>query len=267
MKNAAMSGGRSSNADDGSSDRQCSSAALDTAYTFATSSAYLRNGLILGAGSLPGLVVDVPGDSGPAGARGIRSAWLRARPPPPPHRGSDRVRAPLAASRRTSGPLSPGPLPLALPGGEGGIHMTLVPLVEPGHLDRLEDLLVRSLRIVDEPRQLAAPAVQVRAPDGERIDVRVPVRERDRDLPDVGPAHGRPPLGSDPVPRDPHHHVGGADPGLAPEPRPRRESRRLLEPVVLAPLDLRERPEPLLHPDVARRARAHAAAVGGEVHA
>src|SRR5580765_1622624 len=54
--------------------------------------------------------------------------------------------------------------------------------------------------------------------------------------------------------------VGVLDDGLAPEPRRRRETRRLVEEIVLGFLRRREMLPPLLHDHVARRARAVAAA-------
>src|SRR5512133_2728122 len=73
------------------------------------------------------------------------------------------------------------------------------------------------------------------------------------------------PSGGDPVPGDPHDHVLVRDAGLAAEPRARLEPGGLVQLVVLAILDLGERVEPRLDPDVAGGAGRDAAAVVGEL--
>src|SRR2546425_5960858 len=67
-------------------------------------------------------------------------------------------------------------------------------LVEPGHLDRLQDALVRRLRVVREAGQLRYLVVQVGEPHGERVRVRISLAQGDRDLPGIPPgqAHTRP---------------------------------------------------------------------------
>src|SRR6266545_3660599 len=70
-----------------------------------------------------------------------------------------------------------------------------------------------------------------------------------------------------PVPRHADHDVRCPHPRLAGEARTRGEPRRLLQLVILALLDLRERVEPLFDPDVAGGAGADAAAVRRQVHA
>src|SRR6478752_2480912 len=62
-------------------------------------------------------------------------------------------------------------------------------LVDPRELDGLENLLAAVLRVVVEPRQRAYPVVEVGETDRCRIDVRMRVHERNRDLAGIGPFH------------------------------------------------------------------------------
>src|SRR5215471_17980178 len=62
-------------------------------------------------------------------------------------------------------------------------------LLDPCGLDRLEDLLARSLRVVVESRQGTDPVVEVGEAHGPGIDVRMFLGERDGDLPRIRPFH------------------------------------------------------------------------------
>src|SRR5882757_6161911 len=62
-------------------------------------------------------------------------------------------------------------------------------LVDPGHLDRFQDLLARTLRVVVEAGKFADPAVQVRKADGLRIDVGKSLGQVLGDLARIGPIH------------------------------------------------------------------------------
>jgi hypothetical protein len=62
-------------------------------------------------------------------------------------------------------------------------------LVDPGHLDRFQDLFARALRVVVKPGKLADPAVQVGKPDGFGIDRRKALGELLRDQVCIGPFH------------------------------------------------------------------------------
>src|SRR5205814_2571473 len=161
-----------------------------------------------------------------------------------------------------------------------------LPFVEPGHLDRLQDLLVRLVGIVGEARQLPHPLVQIGEADGERIRVRELLVQRDADLLDVVPGqllgHVRSSLGGPGssglrlvallgvlvVPRllglfgDLVDDVLLVELRLAAEPRVGLHVVRPIELVGLAVLHVGERLESLLHPDVAGRAGADSAAGG-----
>src|SRR5580765_567455 len=65
----------------------------------------------------------------------------------------------------------------------------LVGLVDPRHLDRLQDLLAAALRIIVEVFELAHPLEQVGEAHGERIGVGILFRQRDRDVQRVRPCH------------------------------------------------------------------------------
>src|SRR5712692_1422344 len=68
----------------------------------------------------------------------------------------------------------------------------LLDLVDPRHLDRLEDLLAAALRVVVEAFELLHPPGQVGEAHEMRVHVRVLFRERDGDVEGVGPFHGGP---------------------------------------------------------------------------
>src|SRR5579885_1939908 len=70
---------------------------------------------------------------------------------------------------------------------------TSVLLVEPGGLNRLEDLLVGLVRVVGEARQLLNPFPQIGKPQVDHVGVRMRLGELDRDLAHIGPfqGHGR----------------------------------------------------------------------------
>src|SRR5207244_161295 len=61
-------------------------------------------------------------------------------------------------------------------------------LVEPGHLDRFQDLFIRPLRVVTEGGELGDVAMQVREPHRERIHIREFLAQRDSDVLGVPPA-------------------------------------------------------------------------------
>src|SRR5882672_757086 len=65
----------------------------------------------------------------------------------------------------------------------------LVDLVDPGHLDRLQDLLPAALRIVVEIVQLLHPLKEIGKAHRQRIDAGMRFGERDRDVQGVGPFH------------------------------------------------------------------------------
>ena len=69
----------------------------------------------------------------------------------------------------------------------------LVGFLDPGHLDRLEDLLAAVLRIVVEAGQRHHPLHEVGEAHGLRIGVRARLGERDGDLARIGPLHFFPP--------------------------------------------------------------------------
>src|SRR4249919_3250376 len=62
-------------------------------------------------------------------------------------------------------------------------------LVDPRHLDGLENLLAAARGIVGEPRQRANPRVQVGKPDQLRIDVGMRIGQCDGDLVHISPLH------------------------------------------------------------------------------
>src|SRR5207253_5137068 len=64
---------------------------------------------------------------------------------------------------------------------------SVVVLVQPGHLDRLEDLLVGSLGVVGEARKLDHPAMEIGEPNRQRIEIRMALVEGDRDVLVVAP--------------------------------------------------------------------------------
>src|SRR5712692_4906904 len=69
-------------------------------------------------------------------------------------------------------------------------NLPLLHLVDPRHLDRLEDLLAAVLRVVVELVELAHPLEQVGEAHGQRVDVGIFFREGDGDFESVGPFHG-----------------------------------------------------------------------------
>src|SRR5207253_8591472 len=109
----------------------------------------------------------------PAGRRSGRSAGGRADTPP---RWRSLVRqAPRADLRSRPG--------RDLVGARPRRPRSSVPvLVQPGHLDRLEDLLVGSLGVIGEARKLDHPAIEIREPDRQRIEIRMALVEGDRDV-------------------------------------------------------------------------------------
>ena len=68
----------------------------------------------------------------------------------------------------------------------GGVTRSLL---DPGHLDRLEDLFAAAARVVRESGQRLDPRVQVGEAHLEGIDVRMRLGERDGDVARVGPFH------------------------------------------------------------------------------
>src|SRR5688572_4347459 len=62
-------------------------------------------------------------------------------------------------------------------------------LIEPGHLDGFEDLLVGRLGVVGEARQLRHVTMQVREPHRERVELRERLAQRDPDVLRVPPLH------------------------------------------------------------------------------
>src|SRR5207245_5030220 len=66
----------------------------------------------------------------------------------------------------------------------------LLDLVDPRHLDRLEDLLPAVLRVVVELVEFLHPLEQVGETHGQRVNVGILLRERDGDFEGVGPFHG-----------------------------------------------------------------------------
>src|SRR5260221_12983284 len=62
-------------------------------------------------------------------------------------------------------------------------------LVEPGHLDGLENLLVRLCWIVVEPRQGLDPLPQIGEAQIHHVGVGVLLLELGGDIVDIGPAH------------------------------------------------------------------------------
>src|SRR5204863_6211621 len=60
-------------------------------------------------------------------------------------------------------------------------------LLEPRHLDRLQELLVGGLRVVGEAWELRHPPVEVCETDGQRVQIRMVLVERDGDILRVAP--------------------------------------------------------------------------------
>src|SRR5712692_1023605 len=66
-------------------------------------------------------------------------------------------------------------------------NLPLVDLVDPRHLDRLEDLLAAVLRVVVELVELLHPLEKIGETHGHRVYVGILLRDRDRES--VGPFH------------------------------------------------------------------------------
>src|SRR6266852_9792595 len=68
-------------------------------------------------------------------------------------------------------------------------NLPLLHLVDPRHLDRLEDLLAAVLRVVVELVELAHPLEQVGEAHGQRVYVGIFFRQGDGDFDRVRPLH------------------------------------------------------------------------------
>src|SRR6185295_13368116 len=68
--------------------------------------------------------------------------------------------------------------------------LTVLPLLVPCHLNGFEFLLVGILRIVAEASKVHNPFVKVGEADGQRVGIRVPVCQRDRDVLSARPGQG-----------------------------------------------------------------------------
>src|SRR5437762_10956245 len=77
--------------------------------------------------------------------------------------------------------------PIASSPGSRNPGLPVPVLVQPRHLDRLEDLLVGALGVVLEPRQVEHPAMEIGEADRQRVERRVVLAERDRDVLGVPP--------------------------------------------------------------------------------
>src|SRR5688572_17124675 len=110
--------------------------------------------------------------------------WCHPSPPASPS-GACPTSCPMTrSSRRCSRPIrsSPG-------SATAGEALAVPVLIEPRHLDRLEDLLVGRLGVVGEARQLRDVAMQVGEAHRERIDLPELLAQRDADVLRISPLH------------------------------------------------------------------------------
>src|SRR5206468_2098451 len=81
---------------------------------------------------------------------------------------------------------------LSMSRGESTADQRLLHLVDPRHLDRLEDFFAAALRVVVEFVERLHPLEQIGETHGQRIHVGIFFRQGDRDFERVGPFHGGP---------------------------------------------------------------------------
>src|SRR4051794_37295254 len=112
---------------------------------------------------------------------------------PGPRWPTCRIRSRTARWRSSGPPGRPGGRPTRTPtwspAGKSPVPLLVLPLLVPGHLDGLQQLLVRLGRLPLEPLQVEHPLVHVGEPHRERVEGVVPLEQGLADLAGVGPGH------------------------------------------------------------------------------
>src|SRR6185437_16440069 len=85
-------------------------------------------------------------------------------------------------------------MPVPPRGGLLTAAVNVVPFLVPGHLDRFEELLVRTVGLAFEPLDVQHPFVQVREAHGQRVERVVLLEQLLADVAGIVPVHDCPPL-------------------------------------------------------------------------